>query len=115
MTAHEEQSEGVVPLDHVPAVGCRHDLRVVRLCGNVGGFAATTSHVLTSEIDHPSRGHLNEPAARVVGQTLGGPLEGGREQGVLNGVLRVGEIAEAPDDGAEHLRREVAQQVLVLR
>ena len=45
----------------------------------------------------PSRGHCS----------------GRGEQRLLDRVLRGGEVAEAPDDGAEHLRRELAQQVLV--
>ena len=57
-------------------------------------------------------GDLDQPAARVVGHALARPLHGRRDQRFLNRVLRGGEIAEAPDHGAEHLRREVAQQVL---
>ena len=39
-------------------------------------------------------------------------MDRGREQRLLHGVLGGSEIAEAPDDGAEHLRREFAQQML---
>ena len=41
-----------------------------------------------------------------------GHCSGRREQRLLDRVLRGGEVAEAPDDRAEHLRRELAQQVL---
>ena len=41
-----------------------------------------------------------------------GPLQRRREQRLLHRVLGGGEVAEAPDDGAEHLRRQLAQQVL---
>ena len=50
--------------------------------------------------------------ARVVGHALARPLRGRRDQRFLHRVLRGGEVAEAADDGAEHLRRELAQQVL---
>ena len=43
---------------------------------------------------------------------VGRPGGGGGKQRLLHGVLRVGEVAVAPDDGAEGPRREVAQQVL---
>ena len=51
------------------------------------------------------RGLSGTPSAR--------PLHGRREQRLLDGVLGGGEVAEAPDHRAEHLRRELAQQVLV--
>jgi hypothetical protein len=38
-------------------------------------------------IGHAPRGDLNEPAARIVGQTAGRPLRGGSQQGFLNGVF----------------------------
>ena len=49
---------------------------------------------------------------RIVGDAFSGPLDRRREQRLLNGVLGGGEVAETPDDGAEHLRREFAQQML---
>src|SRR3712207_7974804 len=42
----------------------------------------------------------------------GRPLRRGREQRLLHGVLRVAEVAEAPDGRAEDLRRQLAQQVI---
>jgi len=61
--------------------------------------------------DAPRR-DLDQPGARVFGQAVARPLRRGRDQGFLNRILRSGEVAEPPDDGAQHLRREVAQQVL---
>ena len=43
------------------------------------------------------------------------PLQRRREQRLLHRVFRGGEVAEAADDRAEHLRRELAQQVLAGR
>ena len=63
-------------------------------------------------IGHAPRGDLDQPAARVVGHALARPLQRRREQRLLHRVLGGGEVAEAPDDRAEHLRRELAQQVL---
>ena len=55
----------------------------------------------------------HEPAVRVVGHPVDGPLRRGREQRLLERVLRVREVARAPDQHGEDLRRERAQQVLV--
>ena len=55
---------------------------------------------------------MNQPAARVVGQAVARPLRGRGDQRLLHRVLGGGEIAEAADDRAEHLRRELAQQLL---
>ena len=63
-------------------------------------------------IGHAPRGDLNQPAARVVRHALARPLQRGGEQRLLHRVFRGGEVAEAPDHGAEHLRRQLAQQVL---
>src|SRR5579859_2969569 len=58
--------------------------------------------------------NLNQPAARIFGNAFPRPLKSCREQGFLNGVLGGGEVAEAADDCAEHLRRKLAQQMLGL-
>ena len=55
---------------------------------------------------------MNQPAARIVGQAFGRPLQAGRDERVLDGIFGRGEVAITPNDGAEHLRRELAQQVL---
>ena len=66
-------------------------------------------------LDQPTGRHPDQPAERVVGLALGGPRGGGGDQRLLHRVLRVGEVAVAADDGAEDLRRELAQQVLGAR
>ena len=55
---------------------------------------------------------MDQPRARVVGHALLRPLDGCRDERLLHRVFRGGEIAEAADHGAEHLRRELAQQML---
>jgi hypothetical protein len=40
------------------------------------------------------------------------PLERCREERLLHGVFRGGEVAKAADDRTENLRRELAQQIL---
>src|SRR5262249_52149746 len=52
-----------------------------------------------------------EPGERVVRRPAGGPGGGGGEQRLLDGVLRIGEVAVTPDDRAKRPRGEVAQQV----
>ena len=51
-----------------------------------------------------------EPAAGVAGQPLGRPLRRRRDQRLLDRILRGREVVAASGDGAEHLRRKVAQQ-----
>ncbi len=47
-----------------------------------------------------------------VRNTFHGPLRRGRDQGLLDRVLRHGEVVVTPCDCAKHLWGEVAQQVL---
>ena len=55
---------------------------------------------------------VDQPAARVVRHSLGRPLHGGGEDGLLHGVLAPLELAVPADQRAEDLRRELTQQVL---
>ena len=90
----------------------RLDLQFRRLVHQHHGVAAPPSELGSDVIDHPPRGHLDQPAARVVGHALLRPLQRGGQQRFLHRVLCGGEVAEPPDHCAEHLRRQVAQQVL---
>ena len=54
----------------------------------------------------------DQPAPRVVRQALLGPLERGGQERLLDRVLAVVELAVAPDQRAEDLRRELAKQAL---
>jgi hypothetical protein len=58
---------------------------------------------------------LDEPRARVVGQAGAWPLERSSGERFLHGVLRGAEITVATDDGAEHLRCKLTEQVLAGR
>ena len=75
-------------------------------------FTATSRQLAANVIRHAPRGDVNQPPARIVGETFAWPLDRGRQQRLLHGVLRSGEVAEAADDRAENLRRQLAQQVL---
>ncbi len=57
----------------------------------------------------------DQPAAWILRQTLVGPLDGGGQQRLLHRVLARVEVPVPTDEGAEHLRRELPQQVLDAR
>ena len=103
MTAHKEQDERVVLL--------RLTFKLVDLHRR-GGFPAAAGQLAAQVIGHAPGGDLNQPGARIVGKAFPRPLQGGCDQCLLNGVLGVGEVTEAADDRAEHLRRKLAQQML---
>src|SRR6266540_650909 len=63
-------------------------------------------------IRHAPGGDLYEPRAGVVRHSFLWPLRGGDEERFLHRVFRSGEIAVTAYDRAEHLRRQLAQQVL---
>ena len=66
-------------------------------------------------VDHAAGRDADQPAERVVGHAVGRPLRRGGDERLLHGVLGVGEVAVAADDGTEDLRRELAQQALGAR
>jgi len=103
MTAHEDQRQGVILIR-----GRRETAELRRRFG----FAAAPGGLTPKVIHHASRGDLNQPAAGIVGHAFPRPLHGGSDQGLLNGVLSGGEVMETAHDRTEHLRREIAQQVL---
>ena len=53
-----------------------------------------------------------EPAAGVLGDSFGGPLRRRGDQRLLHRVLRRGKVTLPANDGGEHLRPQLAQQVL---
>ena len=112
VTAHEQQDEGVVLLAVAVASGFRMRGGRDRRLHDDHGLAPPPGELGAQVIGHAPRGDLDQPAARIVGHPLGGPLDGRGEQGFLNRIFRGREIAEAPDDRAENLRRKLAQQVL---
>ena len=59
-----------------------------------------------------ARGDRDEPGARILRHPVARPLTGGRDQGLLDGVLGGVEVSVAPHQGAEGLRGEPPQQAL---
>ena len=88
--------------------------------GDVPSGTATTCSRLhpgtirPPRIDQPARGAAREPALRLLGDSRAGPPVGGRDQRLLDGVLRRVEIAVPAGECAKDPRRELAQQVLDL-
>jgi len=76
MTAHEEQDERVVLLRPTFDIYRRGELARLQGCG---GFPAPAGNVAARVIRHAPRGHLNQPAARIVGNSFLRPLNSRRE------------------------------------
>ena len=108
MTAHEEQDERIILLSSLPAIlrHVRGGCHLVPLQGRFG-LPPPAGHLAAHMIRHAPRGHLNQPGARIVGESFPRPLDGRRHQRFLDRVLDGGEIAKTADDGAQHLRREL--------
>ena len=111
MAAHEEQHERVVVVDGDLAVGRRDEGPVGPELARDGLLAAPPRDLAAHAIGHAPEGDLDEPPARIVGHALARPLHRRRDQRLLHRVFGGGEVAVAADDRAEHLRRELAQQV----
>src|SRR5918994_3184562 len=109
MAAHEKQDKRVVPFhgsviaELRPRIDCRLGSEL---------FAIASRRFAAEKIGHAARRHMNEPAARVVGNPFLRPLHACREERFLHRIFCGGENFEAPNHGAENLRRELAQQVL---
>ena len=101
MAAHEQEDERVVRIGGGIGEG--------RTSGDAGlqgglGFAAAAGDFAPDGIGHAAAGDLNQPGARVIGHSFTGPLGSSGEERFLDSVLGGGEIAEAAEDGSEHLR-----------
>ena len=112
MAAHEQEVEGVVPLGRVFIVRGEGDLLLRGHQADHYRLPVAARGLGADMIGDASRRDLDQPAAWVIRQTIARPLRRRRDQGFLNLVLRGGEVVEPPDHGAQHLRREVAQEVL---
>ncbi len=112
VTAHEQQDERVVLFGLILEAGGGSHPLVGRHLHHDDGFAAPPGELDAQVIGHAPGGDLDQPSARVVGHTLLWPLHGRREQGFLDRVFGPSEVPESSDDRAEHLRRELAQQML---
>ena len=96
----------------VDLIGRGRDLLVRRRLHHHDVLAPAAGQLRAQVVGHAPGGDLDQPAARVVGDAVARPLLRRREQRLLHRVLGGGEVAEAADHRAEHLRRELAQQVL---
>ena len=114
MTAHEEQRQRVVAVDHQILVR-RRDERPFRPQLTAHARLAVAARKLAAQVirDAPQC-HVVQPASRIRRNALRGPLRRGGDERFLQRVLRRVEIAVLPRDRAEHLRRECAQQALDL-
>jgi hypothetical protein len=63
-------------------------------------------------IDEAAFGGANEPPARIRRHAVSRPVVSGGDQRLLDGILGRIEVARAPGQDGEDLRRQVAQQVL---
>ena len=103
MAAHEQHDEGVVLIG---------DVGRGRLLSNRSRLALSPRPFAAVVVDQPPRGGLGQPGPRVLRHAVPGPPQGGRDERFLDGVLARVEIAVPPNERAEDLRREPAQQVL---
>lgn len=93
-------------------IGGRRDSFVRWRLHHYRGFSTPPGRLGAEVIGHPAQGHVDQPSARVVRHALSRPLRRRGEQGLLHRVLGGREVAEPANDRAEHLRRELAQQML---
>ena len=114
MAAHEEKNERVV-LFHGCFVGRRYHVLFRRCFEDDLRFAPAARRLRPDLIGELSRGDLDEPRARIFGHAGARPLERSRGERFLHCVLRGAEVAVATDDGAEHLRCKLTEQVLAGR
>ncbi len=114
VAAHEEQDERVVVLRSARCSRPRQRrgrssgrLRHAATVPRGGGARSRCAR------GRSSAARRRESASRAGCRACPAPATGrGGDQRFLHRVFGRGEVAEAPDDGAEHLRRELAQQVL---
>jgi hypothetical protein len=70
------------------------------------------SRFTANVVAHATESDLRQPRARILRQAIARPLRRLSERCLLHGVLRGREVAESPDNGAEHLRCQLAQERL---
>jgi hypothetical protein len=105
VATHEEQDQCVVGVIW-SLRGTSLLLRQLPPCNGV--FAASASLLATQHIGETAGGDRDQPALRVVRQTLTRPLRRRREHGLLHGIFGKVEVAVAAHHGAENLRRQLA-------
>ena len=112
VAAHEQQGERVVLLGGRRRAGRRRDPVLRPRLRRVGVLALPARVLAARLVGHAPRRDGDQPGARALGEPVRGPLRRGRQERLLDGVLAGVEPAVAPDEHAEDLRRELAQQVL---
>ena len=112
VAAQEQQRQRIVMLGRPVLVGARR-------AGPVGGvqtrdrlFAPAPRPLAAHLVDQPAPRDADQPGVRVLRDTLGGPAGRGRQESLLDRVLACVEAVVLPGKGAEHPRRELAQQAL---
>ena len=75
-------------------------------------FAAAAGDLGANLVGEASAGDVDQPPARAGGEPRFRPLQRRRQERLLDRVLGGGEIPEPAHDRGEHLRRQLAQQVL---
>ena len=112
VAAHEQQVEAVVVAGRAGLVGGERDLLVGRHQADHELLAVAARGLGADVIGDPPRRDVDQPRARVVGPAVVRPLQRRRDQRLLDRVLGGGEVAVAAGHDAQHLGRELAQQVL---
>ncbi len=110
MTAHHQQVQRVVLVRG--SDGVRRRRRLGRHLEHHDCFAAAAGDLGADLVGQASGGDVDQPPARIGRQAVARPLPRRRQQRLLHRVLGGREIAEAADDRAEHLRRQLAQQAV---
>ena len=103
MAAQIQQGERVILVGR-PAPGRRLQ------CGAL--FAPPASALTPPFVDQSPGGDGHQPRAWIFGNAFGCPLERRGEECLLHGVLARVELSVPPHQRAEHLRRQLAQQIL---
>jgi hypothetical protein len=83
--------------------------------GSVGGdgiLAVPPGDLAAQRVGQPAQRHPDQPAARLIRNAFSGPLLRRGDERLLHGLLGRREVLRAADHRAEHLGRQVAQQVL---
>src|SRR5580704_827057 len=112
MAAHEQQNQSVVGI-HV-GLDLEEGCHVFSFRGHCR-FSLAAGNFAARLVRHAPACHLDQPASGIFGNTLLRPLSESGEEGFLHRILGRGKIPEAASDGAEHLRRKFAQQMLASR
>ena len=110
VAAHEEQRQSVVLLRAGIGVGRRHESPLGPDLARYRILPPPPCHLASHLVGEPAERDVVEPAARIARHSLRRPPARRRDQRFLHRVFRGGEVVTPTCDGAEHLRRQLAQQ-----